>query len=480
MSGQITVFTSPDLLAKKYSLTAAGVPQKEVAAQLWRGTYSVAGFESVGALAELLASVTTNQALSASLPHDGTASGRVTTKKLGESGAKVRSASEFGLKAGPGLLYLDSDSGNLSREALWGTVVTLLPAMVGAGVIWRPSGSSHVCRGSEDLTGLKGQHVYVMLADASDGPRVTQILFARMWLAGLGEIVVSKSGSLLVRSPVDLAVTDPARLIFAGGAHCGPGLEQRRGEPVILSNGGFLDSRVLIPDLTPVEQGRYEALIEQAKAAAGPEAARRHAEHRGTVIAQRLPELMRQGISATDAETRIGAAVDASYGGTLLADFQFTAVHDDGRQETVTVGDVLANRDKWHEVDILDPINPGHRQGAADCRLYLHGTSPIAYTLDSSSVFRLRAAQQRLIVVKGCRGELVSQIAACVRSDSRVFVNDAGPVLVERGRIHTLTVERLMNLIGCSLALFVKTAKADSPTDISREVAVLVLAELAS
>jgi hypothetical protein len=151
-----------------------------------------------------------------------------------------------------------------------------------------------------------------MLADAGDGARVIKNLAARLWLAGLGKIQVSKAGSLLVRCIVDTAPSDAARLIFAGGAACGDGLEQRRGPPVILSGGGFLDSRALVPDLTAEEQGRYEALVEQAKLAAGPEAARRRAEHRSAVIAQRLPEMMKRGVSAADAEQRIGTAIDAA------------------------------------------------------------------------------------------------------------------------------------------------------------------------
>jgi hypothetical protein len=162
-----------------------------------------------------------------------------------------------------------------------------------------------------------------------------------------------------------------------------------------------------------------------------------------------------------------------------LADFELIAVHDDGKREAVTVGCVLSDRERWHEVDVLSPINPEHRGGAADCRLYLHGTSPSAFSLDDGGiVYRLRSAQQRLIVAKGNRGELVSAIAASVAADARVFGTEAGPVLVESGRMLALTVDRLMNLIGTALVLVVKTAKGDAPTDVTREVAGLVLAAL--
>lgn len=366
----------------------------------------------------------------------------------------------------------------MTRDALWQVLLTVMPALGSAGVIWRPSGSSHVFNGREDLTGLRGQHAFAMIADVSDGPRIVKTLASKLWLQGLGRVEVSKAGSLLIRCPIDTAPADSARLIFSG-AECVPPLEQRRGPCVVLNDCGFLDSRLLVADLTPEEQGRYEALVEQAKAGATPQALQRRAEHRGDTIAKRLPVLMRQGLGAAEAESRIGAAVDAAYGGTLLGDFELTAVHDDGRCEPVTVAQVLADRDKWNEVDVLDPLNPEHRGGSPDCRLYLHGTSPIAYSLDDGgSVFRLRAAQQRLVVAKGNRGELVSQLAAALVEDPRVFSTDAGPVLIERGKRQTLTIERLMNLIGTAFVLATKGPKGDLPTDIQRETAALVLAAL--
>jgi hypothetical protein len=485
MIGKVTLFESPDVLAKTWKLDAIGAPVKTVAAQLYRGTYRQCEFETVDDLAGLLSGVTTHQAISCSLPTDGSVSGRITTKRAADPGAKVRCKYEFSLLPTPAMVFLDHDSANeasgMTRDELWHCLLEAVPALANAGVVWRPSGSSHVYQGNNDLTGLRGQHLFAMLADGSDGPRVIKVLAARLWLAGLGMVQVSSAGSLLERGPIDTAPSDAARLIFAGGAECGAGLEQRRGPPVILNRGSFLDSRAFVPDLTSDEQGRYEALVEQAKLAASPEAARRRAEHRGASIAKRLPDMMKKGMSAADAELRIGAAVDAAYGGTLLSDFELTAVHDDGRCEVVTVGEVLAARDRWNEIDVLDVINPGHRQGAADCRLYLHGTSPIAYSLDDGgTVYRLRSAQQRLIVAKGSRGELVSQIAATVAADDRVFVNEAGPVLVERGKILTLTVDRLMNLIGVLLVLVVKTAKGEALTDVTREQAVLVLAALGS
>lgn len=478
--GRITIFESPSSLAKRWELDSDGRPQKSTAARMCRGSYVVQRFTTAQELAALLDGVTNNQAICTSLPLDGSESGRiVTAKQVGRGlGAKARTKQYFGLMPSPGALFIDSDDGT-TRDTLTGKLSEFLPGIDSAGLIWRPSGSSHIHHGQEDLTGLHGQHLFVPLLNAADGPRVVKTLAARFWLASMGRVEVSKSGALLLRCPIDTAPTDAARLIFAGGAETVAPLEQRRGPSVMLSKGGFYDSLALVPNLSPEELGRYEALVQQAKADAMPLAMQRRSEHRETVVTRRVPELMRQGVGAAEAAERVGAAVDAAFGGYLLSDLELEAVHEDGRHEVVTVGRVLADRDRWHEVDILDPLNPGHRGGAPDCRLYLHGTSPIAYSLDDGgTVYRLRSARQRITVAKGARGELVQQLAALVAGLDQVFSTDAGAVLVDGGRVATLTVERLMNLVGLEALLSVHTPKGPAPTDLTRETAALVLAAL--
>lgn len=482
MKGRVTIFESATPLAKRYRLDRGGQLVKEVAAYMTQGAFRVVEFGGAADLAALLESVGTSEALCASLPVDGCASGRVVTQKMltDNPGALARTKRHFALPAGPGLLFLDSDDGSLSRNDLWRALCDALPALAGAAVVWRPSGSSHICRGENDITGLKGQHVHLAVADAADGPRVVKVLAQRLWLAGLGQVVVSKSGSLLLRCPIDSAVADAARLIFSGGALTEPPLEQRRGPTVILSDGGFVDTRALVPDLSAEDETRYVTLVAQAKAAKAAEAAERKAAHRAQVVAQRVPELMRSGMSASDAEHRVAAAVDAAYAGTLLSDLELTVVHDDGQHEVVTVARVLADRVRWNEVDCLDPLAPWHRNGAPDCRLFLLGASPIAYSFDDGGkVYRLRTARQRVSVSKGARHEVVQQLAGVVAGLDCVFRTDAGPVVVNGdGRQSSLGVEGLMNLVGQEVELVTHLKNGTVPTDLQREVASLVLAAL--
>lgn len=484
MHGALTLFRSTGgFLAKAWKLNANGEAEKETAAQLTEGTYDVCEFGTASDLASLIGAVTTKEAVSASLPRNGTTAGRMTTRRRAAAGALTRTKADFALPCAPGFVLLDHDAPldgeGMDRDALWALLLRCVPELERAGVVWWPSGSSQIWIDSgPQVTGVRGQHFYVLIQDASDGPRLVKLIAQRMWLLGYGSVAVSTAGSLLVRAPVDVAVTDPARLIFCGGAECVPPLQQRRGPPVVLQDGGFFDSRS-VPGLTPEELVQYESRIESAKAAKAEEAAQVRAKHRAATIAERLPALLKTGVSAAEAEQRVGETVDAALAGVLLADFVLTVVDDDGRPQFVTVRDVLADRQRWHEARCLDPLNPSHRGGAADAMLFLHGTSPIVYSLDDGgTVYRLRTARQRVSISRGRRGEVVEAVSDALGALPYVFHTSTGPVLLDNGRVLPLTVDRLMNVAGRELTLYTRGPKGDVPTDLPRDLAVLVLAGL--
>jgi hypothetical protein len=480
MKAAMTIFTSPSELAKEWRKSASGEYVKTTAASFSRGTYETKFASSASDLVAIWSGITTHEALCCSTFIDSRETGRVVTvaELANNPGAQARTKALMHL-SGPGLLFIDCDEPGISRDQLWQMLVTAAPALAGAAVVWRPSGSSHIWDREKEVTGLRGHHLAVLIADAADGPRVLKALAVRLWLANHGLVKVSAAGSLLVRCPIDLAVGDVGRLLFLGGASCSDGLEQRRGPPVILADGGFLDSRTDIADLSADELGRYEALVTQAKAAAMPEALLKRSGHRNSTIAKRLPAMLKAGVSAVEAEKRIGDAVDAALVGVLLADHELTVVRPGKPHEIVTVGYVLSHPDEYHEADVLDPLHPGHRGGAADGRLFLFSSSPIVYSLDDGGkVYRLLPQKVTLNCARGSRHVLVAELAALVSQQPDVFMTDSGPVLLQRGRCLPLTVDRLMNLSGSICALFTGASKP-APTDLTREIASLVLAALA-
>lgn len=485
--GRVTLITSerPATLGKTYA-AEGGKLTKTTAGQLVSGMYEVRRFSDAQSFAVLLASVTTSQALTTSLPANGSGSGRLVSKAMlaANPGAVARTKADFGFFEGQrGVLTLDYDppaSGALSRDDLWASLLRVAPAVASASVVWWCSGSSHIHVNGVEVQALKGQRLFILIEDASDTKRAFDVLKKRLWLAGLGSVLVGGAGSLLMRCLFDEAMAQPARLDFIGGAVCGAGVEQRRGAPQVLSDGGWLNTREALPNLSASDEGRYEAMLQEARAAKRGEAEAARAAWKSKRVAEGLPVMMAAGASASEAEARIAKAVDAAFGGVLLGDFPLTVVNEDGTREQVTVEQVLRHRDLYHERDALDPLNPGHRGGEPDCRLFLMSSSPIAYSLDDGGqVWRLRRQVERLEFGRGSRSELVAGIVAVLGEQDDVFRTAAGLVQVVDGRPVLLTSPRLQNLVGSRVALFQRSkGNTATPADLSREVAELVLAEL--
>ena len=80
-SCKVTAFTTtkPATLGKTYTFGANGL-EKTTAGQMVEGSHEVRSFKDVHELAALLSSIRTDQALCASLPIDGSTSGRIVTK----------------------------------------------------------------------------------------------------------------------------------------------------------------------------------------------------------------------------------------------------------------------------------------------------------------------------------------------------------------------------------------------------------------
>ena len=238
----LTVVTAeyPPVLTKTYDLAEDGTLVKGTSAQLAAGQIEILELADLEALARVVLGLKKNQALVFGLPKDRKAKKLVTEARLDEvPGAIARTKDDFEWNPGPGYWMLDYDppdgQPSISREALVAALRQAVPALRGTPMLWMPSSSSYICRiGAEDLTGLRGQRLYLVVDDARDIPRAGRALVDRLWLAGHGYMRVSSNGSLLPRTLVDAAVWEPNRLDFAAGASVGPGLEQRRGAPVLI------------------------------------------------------------------------------------------------------------------------------------------------------------------------------------------------------------------------------------------------------
>jgi hypothetical protein len=215
---------------------------KESGGNLTDGVAEFLTFAGLAGFAALLPTLRPNQALAYGV--NGHNRARVVPKdtlaRWDDLPVIHRTRDHFRWPEGAGLLMLDYDpapDGNpLGVDELHAALATACPALADAPAVWRPSASSciHDRKTGVALRGIGGQRLYVSVQDAADISRAGDVLFKRLWLAGLGRYEISKSGALLARSVIDASVFQPERLDFCGGAECGRGLEQRLPDPLDL------------------------------------------------------------------------------------------------------------------------------------------------------------------------------------------------------------------------------------------------------
>lgn len=480
MMGVLTFLTVtiPSTLGKIYKQTPNGL-EKTTAGEFCEGNFVVKLFATVWDLVELLKAVTTSMAITASVPVNGALEGAIVTKAMLAKfpDALTRTKKHFGfLFRQKGIIILDYDppAGKvaLTPDQLWGLLVATVPELRSAGVVWWCSGSSRIYSGDVEMQGLRGQRVYIMVDDLSDTERVCDILAKRLWLAGHGYIAISKSGKRLIRSIFDAAMAEAARMDYVGGSTCHAPLEQRRGEPVVLSAGSWLNTREVIKDLTAAEDAAYLAMVQDAKAKVAVEARLIEdawkAEHLKEMVTK-LSVTVPHAQAADLAELTLSAAIK----GLLLSEFGVPLA--DGR--IVTVGHILDNRETYHGALTFDPLEPEYANYKVTGKLFLHGAVP---TLNSfahgGAVYHLRRQPHRLYAQRGRKAELAEAIHKVLSEEPDVFVRGGKLVQIDGDRVRPLHKAGLAYLIGMRTAIYVKKDKGpDIATDVSGDVVEMVM-----
>jgi hypothetical protein len=486
-TGFVTVITSdqPNTLGKVFSLKPDGTLLKEVAGRMTAGTYEVRAFSTVTEFVSVLSGVTTSQAMMGSLPKPTLPqSGHIASKKLlGQNpDAITRSKSNFKFRGNTsGVLTIDYDPQQgdvvLSPAELCPLLQETIPGLQTAGVVHWLSGSSHIWNGEDELQGRRGQRVYILVADAADIPRACETLAARLWLSGHGRVVLSKSGAKLMRHLFDDAMGEAARLDFCGGSVCKPPLEQRRGPPVILSDGGFLDTRLALPDLTASEAAKVETLKQEAKDAAEVESKairEAWAIARGNALTTRL---VKSGVPVTEAHERATQAARSAVGGVLLGDY--TIILEDGRE--VSIGQVLDTRATFHGAICRDPLEPDYMGGKATGKLYLYGASPVIHSFaHGGATYRLHRQPARVYLQAGRRAETTNEILGRLAKEPDLYIKGGVLVRLDAGRL--LPIKRsaaLSYLVGVRYALFKRAHDGkDIAADLDDQTSQMLLAAL--
>ncbi len=417
VSGTFTVISdNKGILTKKFSIGQDGRLERETVAHVVDANARMVA-ASPHQLAQLLnGGLQANEALAFGVPDAENA--RIVTerqrRKRGEAGADEaglpiisRSRRYFKWSGGAGYLMCDVDPiGDeiLSQETVFGLITAIIPELAKAPCVSTHSASSWIFDSDtgDELIGARGLRFYWLLDDTSEVPRIGKLLQDRLWLAGYGRVVLSASGAMLLRTPLDGAVSQPERLDFAAGAVCGPGIEQRRPAPIVINGDAPPLDTSSVQDLNTSEQSKLLEVIGSAKDAMRPAASAKRAEW----IEKRLDDLVRN-ISETDPALRqeqieaerkkLGEMLD---GGFLADDFILHIVKG-GEIVPTTVSDVLANRVQYHHKLTLDPIEPGYLNGKVVGRLdLLNADGPILHSFaHGGAVYRLRSVSSALLVI---------------------------------------------------------------------------------
>ena len=444
---RLTKWTATQPVTKQLSLADDGsIKKTSTAAQLYEGTITRLECDPLGFI-KVLQGVGANDCLSYGLPINENAK-HVTTKRKFEAAGRPdnmmpRTAAAMAWSTGPGLMMVDYDPEDtvLTPEELREALYYCCPVLRIAAHVWATSTSSCLIntKTKAEVRGIRGQRVYVFVADATDIPRAAKVLGKRAWLNGYGSIKISKSGALLPRCIVDESVFQTNRIDYCAPPICEPPLTQKKPKPELHGDPMLtLDARVALPDLTPEEESRYEQLVKVAKDAKAPEAK----IVRERYIEMRADEYVAKGMGKVAAVKLVMQALE---GQVLAADF---VLRLEGGTE-VTVGDILSNKAQWHGKNFCDPIEPDYHDDDRIARAYLNGpgrpvlrsfahggcTYYLSHAIETIQITggERHAYMDRMAIVLGERGEFYQ------RGGRLVAVSDENR-FNEQSEHHVLTV----------------------------------------
>ncbi|MGA7329524.1 MAG: hypothetical protein WBX25_34850 [Rhodomicrobium sp.] len=220
------------------------------------------------------------------------------------------------------------------------------------GRLYVPSCSSFIRRKSDGhmLKGPGGWHSYIIVDDGTRIPEIAACLFQRFWETGHGWGELATNGRFGERTLFDLSMYQPNKPDFAAGPVLSDDLERDAPQGVLLPGGVMLASNY-IPGKTMDEWKRSSKERREEYQRLKPEAEilqERHAEKRVAEILKEKPETDRVKIKKT--------LLVAAQKQVLMADFVLYTPE----KVPVTVGELLANKKKWHGQRFADPLDPGH------------------------------------------------------------------------------------------------------------------------
>lgn len=179
-----------------------GQMQKKTTASVSQGQMQIHGFDTPKQFADLLMQLSPDQCLTYGVPpRDAELITEEKWNQLGKPEDKLpRSKAVFSWPVGAAVMMLDYDAPKdgtkpLGRKELVQTLMSVCPKLNSSGLIWWPSTSSHIYLGENQISGLKGQRIYLLVKHGTDIERAGKVLNERLWANGFGRYEVGEGGN---------------------------------------------------------------------------------------------------------------------------------------------------------------------------------------------------------------------------------------------------------------------------------------------
>lgn len=457
----VTMVTShiPATLSKKYSLDGDGnLTKPSPAGQIIKGEVQRVVIRGAQEFANLLMRLQHNQALVYGVA--GLEQAKLMSQKTFEAAGKpanvlTRTKDNFAWPNGSGVLMLDYDPQDgkpaLNRLQFIQAITDALPELDKSSYVWWCSSSSFLYHDQEQLQGIRGQRLYILVQSAQDIERAGTVLFKRLWLAGYGYYAISRAGTALERSIIDASVWQTNRLDFASGAECTPPLEQRRGEP-FTNQGTLLDTTTALPNLTSEQEADYQAAKTSALELIQPDLARVREKY----INSEAKKLV--GVDATSKTLEAAhSTITRAVNGGVLCGFFCITLHDG---QKITVGKILENPSVYHNQLTLDPLEPEYDNHKTVGKLFLTGGRPKLHSFaHGGATYRLIKQPERIEHTRGATSHTTDETLNLLRTLPDFFDLGDRIAIVNNGICHLLDQSSLAYWLG-SIAQFYRTQKS--------------------
>ena len=475
----ITVLQSsnPSTVTKRVSIDQDSVLKFTPVANIVEATCRVVSISSLSNLRKELISRKTNECHIYGLPQGSQKSEDVfdvvTEKALISRGKREklisRSKDCFLWAQGAGVLMLDYDAPKdgaapISRDELLHALYEVAPDLAKHQILWTPSTTSCLYHGEEELRGIRGQRLYILVANAARIPEIGAALNERLWAAGLGRHEISKSGQILERPLFDSSVWTANHIDFCAGAICDDGLSQRRGEPQLLGGAEPIwgaESVLAISSKARVQAGKNKEVSIARVYGQACAAKERWKDAQRTKYQQLLRDF--DDLSIRDFVHRVIEHAE------LPCHWRVVVIENGGEIE-VPVHELIANPDRYDGALTLDPIEPEYDHRRAVGKLFLKGTRPNLFSFAHGGTnYRLIGEANPIEIIEGKEAQVVDAAIEVLRDSPDIF--DFGDSLVEihpDGRLFPLKENALKYTLGKSVQFRSNTRLRNPPPTVCK------------